>query len=115
MSQLIYQWIDLIWLPISWFAVHKQHRLKALIFILTCFITMRTQIELMYSTGFETGILPFMDTPLYTRGSIVYSIIIALFLILAHYSPRTRDVVFFAASLSIYIFAFCVSMVIMLL
>lgn len=115
MSQLIYQWIDLIWLPIGWFSVARQHRLKVIIFVLACAITMRTQIELVQSTGFNSGFLPLMDSPLYTRGLIIYSVMIALFLLLAHYSPRTRNIVFFTASLSIYIFAFCVSMVIMLL
>ncbi len=115
MGALIYQWIDLVWLPIGWFAVHEQHRLKTLIFLLTCSLTMRTQIELVEMIGSDTGVLPFMETPLYSRGLIVYSIIIAFFLVLAHYSPRTSKMVFFAASLTIFIFAFCVSMVVMIL
>lgn len=115
MTSLIYQWIDLVWLPIGWFSVHKQHRVKAMIFIITCVLTLRTQIELVESTGYDKGFLPFFDAPLYTRGLVVYSIIIALFLILAHYSPRTRKMVFFAASITIYIVAFCVSMFVMLL
>ena len=115
MALLIYQWIDLLWLPIAWFSVHKQHRIKGIIFVLTCMVTMRTQIELMESTGYGTGIMPLMDSPLYTRGLICYSIIYALFLVLAHYSPRTRKIVFFAAAISIYIFAFCSSMILMVL
>ena len=115
MGDLIYQWIDLVWLPIGWFAVHKQHRIKTLVFLITCMLTMRTQVELMQSFGLDTGLLPVMHTSLFSRGLIVYSIIIAAFLVLAHYSPRTSKMIFFAASLTIYIFAFCVSMVVMIL
>lgn len=115
MGAFIYQWIDLVWLPIGWFAVHKQHRVKTMAFLITCILTLRTQVELMQSFGLDTGLLPVMDTPLLSRGLIVYSIIIAFFLVLAHYSPRTSKMIFFAACLTIYIFAFCVSMVVMVL
>ena len=115
MGAFIYQWIDLIWLPVGWFAVHKQHRLPMAAFIVTCIVTMRTQIELMDGIGYETGILPLMDSDLRTRGLIIYGIIIALFLLAAHYSPRTSKMVFLAASITVYIFAFCASMIFMLL
>lgn len=115
MGELIYQWIDLVWLPVGWLAVHKNHRIQTAAFILTCIFTLRLQVELIELTGYDTGFLPFMDSAVYTRGLVVYGVIIALFLILAHFSPKTRSIVFFAAALSIYFFAFCVSMVIMVL
>lgn len=115
MGELIYQWIDLVWLPIGWFAVHKHQRVKVMAFIITCILTLRTQAELLDSTGYDEGYLPLMHSPVFTRGLIVYSIIIMLFLILAYLSPRTQGIVFFTASITIYIFAFCVSMVLMLL
>ena len=116
LSSSIYHYIDLIWLPVAWFVAHKQHRLKALAFVATCLISLRTQVELMESTGFDTGFLPgIMDSHVYPRGLIAYSVVIMLFLILAHYSPRTEKIVFFAAALSIYILAFCFSMLLMAL
>ncbi|PJB71370.1 MAG: hypothetical protein CO093_05320 [Alphaproteobacteria bacterium CG_4_9_14_3_um_filter_47_13] len=115
MGALIYQWIDLIWLPIGWFAVPKQHRFKTLAFIITCILTLRTQVELVESTGFNTGFLPFLDTPVYMRGLIIYSILIAFFLVLAHFSAATHKIVFLTASLAIFFFAFMVSMVVMVL
>ena len=115
MGAFIYQWIDLIWLPVGWFAVHKRHRILTVIFVLTCIVTMRTQIELMETIGYGTGILPFMDSPLRTRGLLVYGTVIALFLVLAHYSPRTREMIYFAAALTVYLFTFCLSMVFMVL
>ncbi|MCB9990042.1 MAG: hypothetical protein H6867_01520 [Rhodospirillales bacterium] len=115
MGTFIYQWIDLIWLPIAWFAVHKRHRWAMLAFVLTCIVTLRTQVELMDVIGYTHGMMPFMDSPARTRGLIIYGTIIALFMALAHYSSRTMNMVFLAAAISTYIFAFCVSMVVMLL
>lgn len=111
----IYQFIDFLWLPIAWFVAHPQHRWKTMAFILTCLITLRTQVQLMESTGFVTGFLPIMDSHVFPRGMLAYSVIILLFLVMAHFSPRTQGVIFFAASLSIYILAFCFSMLLMAL
>jgi len=115
MGAFIYQWIDLIWLPVAWFAVHKRHRMQAMAFVVTCIVTLRTQVELMNYIGYGTGILPLMDSEIRARGLIAYGIIIGLFLILAYYSPRTRNIVFLAAAISVYLFAFCVSMTLMVL
>lgn len=113
MFALIYQWIDLIWLPLGWFVVRPHQRLMTVTFIATCILTLRTQAELIASTGFDTGFMRFMDSPILARGMIVYGVVIMLFLILAYYSPRTKGVIFFAATLSIYILAFCLSLLIM--
>lgn len=114
-SGFIYHYVDFLWLPVAWFTVAKQHRWYGQAFVLTSLVTLRTQVELMKSTGYETGFLPFMHSHIFPRGMIAWSIIIALFLILAYFSPRTKPVIFFAASLSIYIFAFCFSMLLMAL
>lgn len=108
-----YQWIDAIWLPITWFAVHKRHRIYALLFVATCMLTMRTQVALMKEIGFDGGMTPLMQAPSYDRGLILYSVFIAIYLLMAHYSPRTTTVIFVAASVSMYILAFCISMLVM--
>jgi hypothetical protein len=59
--------------------------------------------------------LGFVEMGLYERGLFVYGFFIALFLILAHFSPRTTGVIFLAASLTIFIMGFCVSMLAMVL
>lgn len=115
MSDLIYQWIDFIWLPIGFMVVRKDQRLMTVAFIFTCLLTLRTQVELIESTGYSTGFLGIMDSPLLGRGMVVYGLVITLFLVLAYYSPRTRGVIFFAATLSMYILAFCLSLLIMTL
>lgn len=111
----IYHAAGLVWLPVAWFSVHKQHRLKTMAFVATCLLTLGTQVELMQSTGYEHGFLPIMDSHVYPRGLLAYSIVIMIFLLLAHYSPRTEKVIFFAAALSVYILAFCFSMLLMAL
>lgn len=115
MGNILYQWLDLIWLPLAWFVVHPQHRWLTLAFIVACGATMRTQVELMNATGFTTGILPLLDAPLFTRGLLGYGFVIAVFLALAYFSRATAKMIFFAAAISVYIFAFCFTMILMLL
>ena len=113
MTDLLYQWMDLIWFPIAFFVVHKQQRIKTFFFILTCVLTLRLQVEIMNSIEYPTGLLPYMDSYVYHRGLIVYAVIISLFLILARFSPKTNPAVFLAAMISIYMLAFCASMLLM--
>ncbi len=108
MGSLIYQWIDLLWLPLGFFAVAPKFRWLTLGFIAACLLMMRMQIELMVYTGYETGILPFMTSHIQTRGLLTYGI-------LANFSNRTQKVVFLAASITIFIAAFLVSTVLMML
>jgi hypothetical protein len=115
LSDNIYHYIDLVWIPVTWLVVEKHQRWKALSFVLVCLMTLRTQTELMESTGYETGFLPIMDSNVYSRGLIAYSVVIVGFLVLAHFSPKTDGMIFFAAGLSIYILAFCFSMLLMAL
>ncbi len=107
--------MDLLWLPVALVAVHKGQRLNTAAFILICIMTLRAQIELMQSMGHPNGIVGLLHSGAYERGLVVYGIIFALFLVLAYFSPNTRGIIYFAATLSIYIFAFCISMLVMAL
>jgi hypothetical protein len=113
MGALIYQWIDFLWLPLAWFTVVPKFRLHAACFVLACLMTMRLLADIYESIGHPAGFLPFFDTPVYTRGLIFYSVIMTLYLLLAHYSPRTRPIVFFAANLSIYMMSLILCLLIM--
>ncbi|AGH99016.1 hypothetical protein [Micavibrio aeruginosavorus] len=113
MTALLYQWIDLIWIPIAMVVVHRGQVLKSLAFILACILTLRTQIEIMTSIGKPNGILGWLDMGLYERGLIIYGLLIGVFLVLAHFSPHTRGVIFLAATLSLYVMGLCVSMLAM--
>ena len=109
----LYQWIDLLWIPVGIFTVHKGQRLLTVGFVLACVLSLRTQIELMDSIDRDGGLLGFWNAGLYERGLVIYGFFIALFLILAHFSRNTKGAIFLAAALSIYILAFCVSMLAM--
>lgn len=115
MQNLIYQWIDLLWLPVGLVVSHRGQRIKTAIFIITCVLTLRTQMELMASIGHPDGILGWWGMGLYERGLILYGAIIMAFLILVYFSPGTRGIIFLAAMLSIYILGFCITMLGMLL
>ncbi len=113
MGHLIYQWIDLIWLPVSLFVVHKNQRIKVALYVLSCVMTLRLQVELMEEIDAAHGLLKLMNSHVFHRGLVVYGVFNMLYLILAYFSPRTRPVVFIAASISIYFLAFCSSMILM--
>jgi hypothetical protein len=115
MQDLIYQWIDCLWLPIGLVAVRRGQRLMTTAYIATCIISLRTQLELMSEIGYSRGFLGLTDFGLYERGLVVYGLVIALFLVLAHFSPRTKGAIFLAAIITLYIFGFCASTLIMFL
>ena len=115
MLATFYQWIDLFWIPVGLLVTRRGQYLLTTAFILACVGTLRLQLEFMDSIDRHDGILGFVTMGLYERGLFVYGFLIAVFLILAHFSPRTKGVIFLAASLSIFIFGFCVSTLAMVL
>lgn len=113
MISQLYQWIDLLWLPVGLVTVHQGQRVLTAIFMLTCILSMRAQVELMQSFGKPGGFTGILQAGAYERGLVVYGIVFTLFLILAYFSPRTKGVIFLAALLTIYILSFCLSMLVM--
>lgn len=109
------RWFDFLWVLVAVIVCHKNHRLLGALFVATCLLTLRTQVELMQTTGFSMGFLPWLQSPSEVRGLVVYSIAILVFLVLARLSPQTKKIVFFAVSITVYILAFCASMVAMAL
>ena len=112
---MIYQWLDLIWLPIGLFVVNKEQRLWVLGFFVGCMLMMRMQVELMDVTGYPTGFIQLLSSTALDRGLVIYSIFYVLYLILAHYSPNTKGPIFVAGSISIFFMAFFTSSIIMVL
>ena len=115
MLDVIIKNLDFVWLPITWFVVHKHQRVKATGFVLACILTLRLQVELMESIDHASGILHLLESHVLYRGQMIYTVVFILYLTLACYSPKTDKIIFFAASLSIYFLTFCASMLIMLL
>lgn len=113
--ELILNYIDLIWAPVVYFVVAKQHRWYAVGFVLSCLMMLRMQYELIDEWGFGEEGFPDMllDSHPYVRGIITYSVIFALYLVLSIYSKKTNPVIYMAASISIFFIAFITSFVIM--
>lgn len=111
----IINYIDFIWLPVAMFVVHKNQRIHAAAFFISCFIMMRLQIEMLYSMGYPTGILPIIKIPVEITALIVYTLFYIAFLVLSYFSPGSNKHIFLAASISIFFAAMLTSMVIMLL
>jgi len=114
-GQIIFSWLDLFWFPMALLIVNKGQRIKAAVFVFACVFILRLQVELFEELGAVRGFLNILETPLLHRGYITYSVFICSYLVLAHLSPRVNPFVFMAASITIFITAFCVSSVIMVL
>ena len=112
---LILQWIDLVWLPITLVVVHKYQRAFAAAYILSCVLMLRLQTELLSSTGFTEGFTGLIKTTPFDRGLIVYSLFHIIYIIMAIYSPSRQRVIFMSASISIFFAALFVSMGIMVI
>lgn len=115
MSDFIYLWIDALWLPIAYVGVHKKHRWWALGFVACSMLLVRLLAETMTHIGYEHGIMGFMTSNVYSRGIVVSSLYYALFLIMAHFSPNTKGVVFMAACLTLFFAIFVTAALVMLL
>ncbi len=111
----IHAWLDLIWLPVALLTVHKGQRIKSSAFVLSCILTLRLQVEIIEGMGFKTGILGFLDSSLYHRGLVLYSLFIMLFLLLSWFSPNTKGYLYLAVSISLFFMAFTASSFIMVL
>lgn len=110
---LVLHWIDLIWLPIGMFALHKDHRAWGAAFFIACMIMMRLQVELIESTGFEKGFTGLVNMDVHSRGQLTYTVFYILYIVLAVYSPGTKGTIFMAATLSLFFGAMLTSMVVM--
>ncbi len=111
----VWEWLDTLWIPLALLFVHKGQKLKAAAFIIVSMIVMRLQIQIFESIGGPKGITGWIDTPLMVRGYLIYGFFFLLFLILSYFSPRTRGVIYLAASLSIFFMAFTVSSIVLMI
>jgi len=111
----IYQWLDLIWIPVAFFVLHKEQRLKGIVFILSCVFTLRLQIELLLGIDRPFGILNILDNALLDRGFICYGIFIGLFLLLSYFSKNENPYVYIAAAITVFMIAFVIATVALIL
>ncbi len=95
--------------------VHKRQRWIALGFLVSSMIMMRLMIELIESTGFPGGILPFLSVNQFSRGLGTYSIFYLAYAILAHYSPDTDNSIFLSGSIGMFFTAAFVFALVMVL
>ncbi len=115
MIDFILDWLDFLWILIALIFLQKDQKLKGVLFILACMLSLRLQVELMTEIGYERGFLPFMTLPVLYRGYMVYGLFIGIFLLLGHVSKEKNSFIYMAAAISVFVIAFCVSMAIMAL
>lgn len=113
--QSLIPWIDLLWVPVSLLVVEKGRKIKTAVFAASCVLMLRFQIELLQSVGFGRGIFGLVDMPVLMRGQITYGLFILFFLLMSYWSPGVNKHVHIAASITIFITAFCISTIAMVL
>ena len=114
-AQTLYEWMDLLWIPIALLLMEKGKKIFTCLFILGCVLLLRLQLDLLGQIGRPNGLLGWIETDAYLRGVACYGVFIALFLLLARLSPGSDKNVHIAASITLMILAFCLSSLIMLL
>ena len=112
---MLLDYIDLIWLPIGLIVVHKQQRLVAAGYFISCFIMMRMQIEMVVSLGFPNGFLPVFSWPVHKSAIVTYTFFYIAYMLLAYWSKESDKHIFLAASISMFFTALLVSTIVMVL
>lgn len=115
MFEILYYWIDIIWLPIIFLSVHKNHRWWALGFAVSSLVITHLLIETMVYIGYENGLMGIIKAHVQTRSLIVSSAYYTIFLLMARYSKNTQGVVFMAACLSFFFMIFVTTSIVMVL
>jgi hypothetical protein len=115
MFEIIYRWIDVLWLPLVFFFVSKRHRMMLLSFILISMVVMRLQIEIIESTGFNFGFLGLSTLSVHARAMIVYTISYLILFISDLFLPKIEKIGFMSLCLAVFFMAFFTSMLFMCL
>ena len=115
LAPIIYDWIDMLWLPFAFFTMERGRKLLTCGFVLSCILLLRLQVELLQQLDHPEGFFHVFESRAFTRGLVSYGVFIAFFLLIARLSPGAMKAVHTAASISILIAAFCVSMFFMVL
>lgn len=108
-------YLDFFWVPLALVVVHPEQRVKAVIYALCCAFTLRLQVQLMEQIGYPRGLFDLWDMPILYRGMLGYAAAMTFYLLMARLSPRTNVFVMMAASITIFITAFCVTSILMVL
>lgn len=112
---LIYEYLDILWLVIALLIVKRHQRFVVLGFFVFCMVMMRLQIELMQSIGYPRGLLGLIGYDAHMRGLAVYSLAYVIYLALVVFSPYARGTLLMAASISVFFAALFTSMIVMFL
>jgi len=110
----VWNWLDVLWLPLALLIVHRGQKWKACAFVILCMTVLRLQIEIADGLGFKKGVTGLIDWPLIIRGYAVYGFFISLYLLLSYLSPFTRGAIYLAASITIFFMAFTVSSIVLI-
>lgn len=108
-------YLDFFWVPLALLVVHPEQRVKAVIYALCCAFVLRLQAEFMVRIGYPNGFFGLWDWSVLYRGMAGYAAAMVFYLLVSRASPRIDLFIMMAASITIFIGAFCVTSVLMVL
>lgn len=111
----LYNWIDLLWIPIALIVLPLRQWIEALTLIICCVIMLRLQIETLDAYDFNGGLTGWFDFDLYHKGLFAYSLVIAAYLILALILYRHGWFIHLSWAIGIFFQAFIFSSLIMII
>lgn len=110
---ILYNWLDLIWIPITFIVLPRIQWLEALIVIICSSIMLRLQIEVVETYGRVQGWTGWLPYDAYHKGLVTYSVIIAIYILLMLFLVKNKWKAHFLLSLSIFFNAFIISSIVM--
>ena len=111
----LYNWIDLLWIPVALLVLPRNQWLEALFVIFCAVIMLRLQVELVAVLGWDGGFTGYLPYDPYIKGLIAYSIIIAVYMILLLVLKLYKWRAHIILSVSVFFNAFIVSSIVMIL
>jgi hypothetical protein len=111
----VLQWIDLAWLVMAMCMARKDQRGWVFGFFMGSMLMMRLLSELMDSIGYPNGLIGLMDTPVRTRGLMIYSIAYVGYMAFIRFSLNAKGTLLMAASLGFFFMSFFITAIVMVL
>ena len=107
--------MDLIWLPAAWVVVPPWRRFIALVYIISCMVIMRLQVEFAFVMGFPHGITGWIDWPLFLRGFLIYGLSYAVYMAYLVQAKEQENVILMAMGLTLFFIILVLSTVFMVI
>lgn len=112
---IIYQWLDLIWIPIALVVLPRKQWVEALVLIACSAVMLRLQIDMVEQYGKPGGITGWLPFDLYHKGLIAYSLVIVVYIIASLMLYRHGWLIHLSLAIGVFFNAFIISTIVMVI